>query len=50
MSALFDFGTPMLAERLRQEKRERIYRHIFRVVMWALLLAAFFMAGYNASL
>ena len=45
-----DLGTPMLAESRRREKHDRIWRRVYRVAMWAILLAAFFIAGYNTRL
>ena len=44
------FGLPGIREQRAREKRERLYRRIFRVASWALLLAAFFLAVYNTRL
>jgi hypothetical protein len=45
-----DFGLPSIREQRKREKRDRLYRRVFRVAMWAILLAAFFIAGYNTRL
>jgi hypothetical protein len=45
-----DLGLPGLREQRRREKRDRIYRRIFRVAMWTLLISAVFIAGYNTRL
>lgn len=42
-----DLGLPGLREQRSREKRDRIWRRVWRICMWALLLAGFFALGYN---
>lgn len=41
-------GTPLHGERLRAEKRERLYGRIFKVAIWAMLLASMFIVGRHS--
>lgn len=45
-----ELGLPGLREQRRREKIDRWWRRVWRVAMWAILLAAFFAAGYNTRL
>jgi hypothetical protein len=44
------YGLPGIREQRAREKRDRVYRRIYRVVMWAILLGVFFLIGYNTRL
>lgn len=43
-------GLPGIREQRHREKLDRLWRWTWRIGMWAILLIAFFLAGYNARI